>query len=460
MHFNKKTVTMKEERLQKSAKKIRDLLSSQKIEELKRLLQKNRPEDIAEIFPRFDHEEQLELFKYIDDKNAGTVLYELDEGIREDLVNILSEKRFAQVLKQMPPDEATDLLAELPEEEISRILRILPEEEAKDLEALLVYPEDTAGGRMTTDVVTVNEENSVEETMDYLRKHADVESVVYIYVTDKQNRLLGSVDLRKLVVTKPEMKIKEIINEDVVSVTATTPQEKVSALASKYDLMAIPVVNLRGKLLGRVTADDIMDVMEEEVNEDVFKMAATRDEELASLSPFSKARIRLPWLITCFAGTLISALIIHGFQTTLSKVVLLAMFIPAITGMGGNTALQSLAITIRSMTTGVIDKYQLSKVILREISTALLLGIFLGGLVGIIAGVWLDELNLGLIVGFSMALAVSISTMNGIFIPLFFRKIGIDPALASGPLLTTLNDVVGLSVYFGLSTLLLSIFKL
>jgi magnesium transporter len=460
MHFNKNNSAMKEKRFKNLVNTIKEFLLFQNTQDLKEFLSKKRPEDIAEIFPRFELEEQQELFKQLDDKNAGIVLYELDEGIREDLVGSLSEKKIAQVLKQMPPDEATDLLGEFSEEQISRILKILPEEEARELENLLGYPEDTAGGRMTSDVVAVNEENTVEETIKYLREHADVESVVYVYVTDKQNKLLGLVDLRKLVVSKPGAKIKEVINKDIMSVTANTPQEEVGTLVSKYDLMAIPVVNLRGKLLGRVTVDDIMDVLEEEVNEDVFKMAATRDEELVNLSPWSKAKIRLPWLMACFVGVLVSAGIIHRFQETLSKVVLLAMFIPAITGMGGNTALQSLAITIRSMTTGVIDRYRLSKVILREISTALILGVFLGGLVGVIAGIWLSGLSLGIIVGLSMALAVTISTMNGIFIPLFFRKVGIDPALASGPLLTTINDVVGLSVYFGLSSLLIFIFKL
>lgn len=460
MHFNRKIIAMKEKRFRKLAEKIKELFFSQKIEELRKLLQKKRPEDIAEIFPRLKPKERLKLFKYMDDKNSGTVLYELDEGIREDLVSSLSKKRVAQILKQMPPDEATDLLSELPEEKISEILKILPEEEAKELETLLVYPEDTAGGRMTTDVVAVNEENTVEETINYLRGHADVESVVYIYIVDKQNKFVGTVDLRKLVITNPKTKTKHIIDENIVSVTANTPQEEVGTLVSKYDLMAVPVVNLRGKLLGRVTVDDIIDVIEEEVNEDVFRMAATRDEELVNLSPFSKARIRLPWLIACLVGTLASAWVISAFQATLSKIIVLAMFIPAIMAMGGNTALQSLTMTIRSMSTGVIDRYQLSKVILREISTALILGVCLGGLAGVIAGVWLSELGIGLIVGVSMTLAVTISTMNGLFIPLFFRKIGIDPALASGPLLTTLNDVVGLSVYFGLSTLLLVIFEL
>ncbi|HIE44451.1 MAG TPA: magnesium transporter [Candidatus Omnitrophica bacterium] len=451
---------MEEDTFLKLSEELKKLLLSKKTQELRRLLIKERPEDIAEVFPRLEPEQQLELFSLIEDKDAGTVLYELDEGIREKLINQLPEERVVQIIKLMPPDEATDLLEELPEEEIFRILKVLPEEEAKELEILLTYPADTAGGIMTTDVIKVNEENTIEETIDYLRENADVESVVYIYVVDRQNKLLGTVDLRKLVITNPQMKIKGIIEEDIVSVTAYTPQEEVASLAAKYDLMAIPVVNQRGRLLGRVTIDDIMDVMAEEVNEDVFKMAATRDEELANLSPFSKAKIRLPWLITCLVGTLASAWIIHSFQVTLSKVIVLAMFIPAIMGMGGNTALQSLAITIRGMTTGVIDRYQLSKVIWREISTALILGLFLGGLVGIIAGVWLSRVSLGFIVGISMTLAVTLSTMNGIFVPLFFRRIGIDPALASGPLLTTINDVVGLSVYFGLSTLLFYVFGL
>jgi len=442
---------------EKELELIKEYLQEDNTSQLKQLLSESRPEDLAELFPALEREEQLSLIDLLDEEDAGTLLDELDSALQEDIVEQLSQERLGQIIQKMPPDEATDLLEILPEEEVSLILESIAEEKSTPIRELLTYPEDTAGGRMTTNIIRVYEDNTVEEAINYLREKGETEEpFFYIYVTDKQNRLVGIVNLKKLVTAQSEVKIKQIMEEEeVISVTTNTPQEEVASLVSKYDLMAIPVINRRRKLLGGVTVDDIMDVIEEEVNEDVYKMAATKDEELANLSPFSKARIRLPWLITCLMGTLVSASILHFFKDTLSQKVVLTLFIPAIMAMGGNSGLQSLTITVRSMTTGVLDRYSIAKVILRELSTAMLLGIIFGALMGVISGIWIHKHTLGFIVGISMFLAISLSSLTGIFVPLLFRKIGIDPAIASGPLITTLNDITAIFVYLGLATLLI-----
>jgi magnesium transporter len=298
---------------------------------------------------------------------------------------------------------------------------------------------------------------TIDEAIQHLRENPPGRQIFYIYVIGEEEELLGTVPLDRLVTEAPHRKLRDIALSNVISATPEVDREEAVRLVTQYDMLALPVVDEQNRLLGVVTIDDAMDTLQEEATEDIYKLAGTSDDELLSRSAFRVAQLRLPWLFVCLGGSLFSGFIIRIFSGTITQAIAIASFIPAIMAMGGNTGLQSSTATVRGIATGYISISKVAGIILKEIRTALIMGIACGLAMALVAFLWKGrQTTLGLVVGSSIFLAVSLSATMGVLIPIVFKRMNVDPAVASGPLITMINDITGLAVYLTLATILLS----
>ena len=445
-------------RLDRIRKRISFLYTEKKEEELIRLLSRAHPEDLPLLIEEIEIKARVRLLESLKPKSIGITLRESEPAARTELLKRLNQETLARALDSLPPDEGADIIGELDHREADELLSLIERERSQEIRGLLRFPEDTAGGRMTPEVVSIKEEATVQEAIDELRKLGpEIEEAIFsLYVIDRNGQLIGLVPLQRLITAAPDVLIKDVLSRNINYVYIDTDQEELARVVKEHNLSAIPVVDKKERLVGRVTADDVMDILEEETTEDIYKMAATDDDELATRSALKTAGIRLPWLIVCIIGSVfVSGAVISFFEGTLMQVIALASFIPVITATGGNTGLQSSTIIIRRLALNSAAGIPKINIFLKEIRTAAILGVVCGGLVFLMALVWKQEPLLGFIVGVSLFLAVAIASLSGMMIPLIFKRVGIDPAVASGPFITTLNDVIGLTIYLGLASLLL-----
>ena len=344
----------------------------------------------------------------------------------------------------MPFDDAADLLSELPDQDQNRYLDLLELDDQQDVRELMNYPEDSAGGLMTTEYVAIREDITAARAIEELRQIApDAETVYYVYVINTENKLVGVISLRELIIATPSAIIKDILRSNVISVPVDMDQEEVAHIVSKYNFLAVPVVDHEGALLGIITVDDVIDVIHEEASEDLYRLAGTTDEEAETEEPFgariiTSLRSRLPWLLITLLGGLISGQVLNTFSDKISAVVALSFFIPLLTGMGGNVGTQSSTVTVRAIAMGKVSSKNVFSVILREAILGLSMGTVLGLLVGIIASLWLGMPMLGICVGLALLSNVFTAATVGTLVPIIFRKIGIDLAVASAPFISCL----------------------
>ena len=389
-----------------------------------------------------------------------------EEPVRSEIVSELDDREVSEIAEQMPPEEAADLLSEMTEERAEHVLELMADTEAGEVEDLLQYPPESAAGLMSPALVRVREDRSAGDLLGQIRGDAEMheEEIYNIYVVDAADRVLGTVSVWDLLRASADTPVREVM-EDVQAIPADMDQEEVATLFRKYDLASAPVVGPDGRLLGRIVFDDIQDVVEEEMTEDMSKFAGTNDEELASSSSITTARLRLPWLLVCLAGTFVSGSVIHSYGATLRANFLLMIFVPAVMATAGNSGLQTATMTIRSLATGYIERVGARAEVLRQLKASLIVAIACGLVGGLAASVWSGlspgatagshPFLLGGIIGGSMFAALCVSATLGVFVPLTFRRIGIDPAVASGPLITTSSDIFSLMVYLGVATALL-----
>ncbi|WP_429885321.1 magnesium transporter [Geoalkalibacter halelectricus] len=425
---------------------------------LAKLLGKIHPADIAHLFRYLDLKEQRILFTLIEDaETSAYVLSELDHAVGAQLLEQIDRETITEVLQEMPYDDAVDIIRNMPEELAEEILTIMQDEDSTEIEQLLQYDEYTAGGIMATEFFSLPEDMRVREAIAALQEAKDVEMVFYVYVTDDYGHLVGVLSLRQLLTVAPDKQLKDIMIRDVIRVTTDTDQEEVAHLVARYNILAIPVVDEHNKLMGIVTVDDVIDVLREEATDDIFKMAGTREEELLyGFQAFKIARLRLPWLITNLFGGVITGYLMWLFKATLEEIIALVSFVPVITGMGGNVGGQSATIVVRGFATGRIDSSTLRQVFFKELRVGVIMGAVCGLVVGIVALIWHGNPYLGLVVGLAMVTAMSVAASTGVLAPTFFKRIGIDPAIASSPFVQTANDITGILIYFGTATMFLS----
>ncbi len=436
---------------------IRRLMRKGATANLRRIVEKTHPADLATIFTELNDLEQGRLFQIlIQSQLAGDVLSELDAESLQGLVGSLGDEELAGILSEMDADDAADLLALLPEERREGILSAMNVEDSEDIGRLLEYPEDTAGGIMTSSFFALGERTTVHDAIEAIQGAEEAETVFYVYVVNEEGRLVGVVSLRQLITSPPTVTLRQIMNPDVILVDVGTDQEQVAALVAKYDLLAIPVVDEARRLVGIITVDDVIDVLREEATEDVFKMAGTSQEELVygnRVLPI--VRIRMPWLLINLLGGVLTGTILWWFRATVEEIIALVSFVPVITAMGGNVGTQSSSILVRAFATGRVDFSNLAAHLWKEIRVGLLLGVVCGLLVGVVAIWWHGNAYLGAVVCLSMFVAMTVAAAMGTLAPALFRKMKIDPAVASGPFVTTANDLTGILIYLGTATVFL-----
>ena len=405
--------------------------------------------DIAEIIEDLSIGNAHFFFNLIDEEKAALVLVELEDDIREDLLSDLTAKEIAgEVIDNLESDDAADVIAELSKEKKEEVLAYIEDEEhASDISDLLSYPEDTAGGLMAKELIKVNENWTTLQCLKEMRKQAEhVKEVHTIYVVDNDDELLGSMSLRKLLLIETNTPIKDIIKTDIVSVKATEDDEDVANIMNKYDLIVLPVVDNLNRLIGRITIDDVMDVVKEEAEKD-YQMASGISEDVESSdSIWELTRARLPWLLIGMIGGLLGAKVIGVFD--LENNFELAFFIPLIAAMGGNVGVQSAAIVVQGLANDSLKMENIFQKLIKELGVGLLNGIICSVIILGAAFSLGYSMELSLTVSISLLAVIVFAAVFGTFIPLTLEKYKIDPALATGPFITTVNDVLGLFIYF------------
>lgn len=411
------------------------------------------PADVALLLRRLPSDQSKQLFRWLPPELASDSLAELDETFRVSLLEDLSRPVLADLLDALDTDDAVDVLADLPDE---IALQLLPDlEDTEDLAELLEYGEETAGGIMAREYVTVQPNWTLQEATEEVRRHADdVDEIYTAYVVDGEETLVGVVSLKQLLLSPATVRIRDIMETDFISVSVDVDQEKVGQIVQRYDLLSVPVVDPKGRMMGRITIDDVVDVIRDEAEEDIQLMSGLPGEEETADTAVAVSRGRLPWLIVGLVGSGLSGTVIGAFEATLEQAVVLATFIPIVTAMGGNAAVQSAAIAVQGLGSGEIWMSDAFRRIGKEMAVALLNGTVIAALLcGTVALLGMgDVLMLVVTLGLTMLAVSLVATTNGALIPFVLTWLGIDPASAMGPFVTTLNDIVGLAIYFLIAT--------
>ncbi len=415
------------------------------------------PADLADELQRLPIEEAVQAIRSLHRDRAADVLAELDRQVASDIISNLDVAEISGLLSRLPHDEAADLVAELPLDQRHAVLSLLRPRESAKVAELLHYPEDSAGGIMTDKFITLPIDATIKECQETLRQRQEeeYEGILYLYAVDSNQKLAGVIPIRELVFRRPDRKIREIIHADVKSVYVNDDQEKVAQLFAQYHYIALPVLETDGRLVGVVKANDVIGVIQEEVTEDMQLMVGLSGEEHTH-TPWQKAvRKRLPWLYVNLATACLAATVVGFFENTIARWTALAIFFPIIAGMGGNTGMQALTVTIRSMALGEISGKDSRNALVKEIMLGIVNGLAVGLVVGIIGFVWKGNVMLGIIACVAMFLNMLAASISGVLIPFTLNFLKIDPALASSIFLTTITDIGAYFFFLGLATIVL-----
>jgi len=428
---------------------------------LSKLILKTHPADLSVVFRYFMDEEQIQVFSIMEEnEHTAEFLVELDDTLLANLLENESPERIAHVIQQASANDQSYILGTLEDEQAQSVIELLKAEEQEEIEELMGYPEDSAGAMMTTDVFTLYQDTSCQDALKSLQDQTEAEMVFYLYITDDDDRLVGVASLRALATTRSDTLLKDIMVKRVHSVRPETDQEEVAQIVAQYNYLAVPVLDADDHLIGIVTVDDVVDVIREEATEDFLQMAgAGKDREILLKSSWENARARFPWLFASWIGGIVAATIIGAFEHMLQSIIALAAFIPVIIGMGGNIGTQSSTIIVRGMATGRIEIGSEMKVLFKEIRVGLILGGLYGLMLGLFAKFRFIDVDpmLGVVVGLSIGCSMLMAVAVGTFIPMFLRKVDIDPAIATGPFVTTSIDILGVLFYFVIAGYFLSI---
>ena len=424
-------------------------------------LRSMHPADLAKVFEECDPSLHSELLSRLGDEKRAELLVHLDPMDRQQLLEQTSVREIAELIGELDSDDAADVLGDLEEDTVVRVLEVREQEEpdeAEDLRELLKYPKDSAGGLMQVEVASIRCSATSTEAIQALRSwQDDVENMHFIFVVDDDDRFIGTVRMARLALARPQTPIADLMEAKFVEVRPTIDQEEVARVFAKYDIISLAVTDAESRLLGRILVDDVVEVMEEEADEDAYRMVGSDAEELLyGDRPLRISLIRLPWLVVNLVGGFCTGLLLWIFQATLEQTIALVAFVPVITAMGGNVGSQSAMIVIRGYATGRIDPSAVGTTVFREGSIGLLMGLLCGGMIGLASVIWLGDPTLGLVVSVAMFAAMSVATAIGALAPVAFRRIGVDPAIAAGPFVTTANDITGILIYMLTATALLS----
>ncbi len=435
--------------------KIREGLSEGKWDEVTTLLESLRRSDQAEVFSDLPPEQQQEILPLLDPEDSADILEELEDEDVFEIANLLETDRLVEIVDEMEPDEAADLLGDISSEQAEEVLKRI--DESDEVRFLLEHPDETAGGVMTALDVHIQQDMTVDEAIWHLRHLSPTsENIYYLFVQDEKDFLVGVVSLRDLVVAKPGTIIRGIMDQEPISVKVEADQEDAARLMQRYDLLALPVVDDVGKLVGLITYDDLLDVLEDEATEDIYRLGGIPKEQPADVPLFSAMKTRLPWLVLNLLTAMISVAVLSLFENTIAQVAVLAAFFPIVAGVSGSAATQTLTVTVRGLALGDIAPKEGLRTLVRELLLGLVNGLSIGLIVAVIALFWKGTPLLGLVVGGSTLLNMLCAGLAGVVVPLLMQRLKFDPALASPILVTTTTDTFGYFIYLGLATLMIT----
>ncbi len=478
---------------QELQEQIEQLLERQDIDSLQAALSDARSADVAEIVEVLPEESRRLIFDALEPHEAGEVLEKIDEATRAQLVEQLPSEKLTDIVATMPPDEAADVIAAIGEEKTQEVLEQIDREDSEEIKKLLDYEEDSGGGIMTSELIQAPYAGTVRDAIHALRQSDPEEEFYFVFVTDEKGVYKGAVSAQALLRHPRATPLAEVMDVDIPTIPINTDQEEIATIFRKNDLIAAPVLDENGVLVGRITADDIVDVMDEEAEEDVLVMAGTSPEELGTHRSLRAATVRLPWLLICMVSSLFSAMLLYPFfmpHFSLTNWVVILMFVPAIAAMGGNSGMQTAVVVVRGIATGDLAALRFAQVVIRELKVAFLVAITCAVVAGSVVGAWLTWFPLpqeagatattvhsgdsqdanapfdrheapafALSVGVAMFSAIMLSSLWALLLPFLFRMIGIDPAISCGPLVTTTNDIISFITYFSLAMFMLRLFE-
>ncbi|MBI5560143.1 MAG: magnesium transporter [Deltaproteobacteria bacterium] len=431
---------------------LKESIEREDLEGVKKLIAPLHPTDVAAVLKGLEGPQVTWVFRLLKKDVASAVLLELDDRMRELLVASVSSGELAQLVGEMESDDATDIVGELPLAEANEVLAGIDKEDARKVQKLLAYPEDTAGGKMQAELVSVRETATVREAIEEVRrKSKEIDNISNVFVVDSEGRFSGSVALNKLILAEEDGPIKGITDTKAVKVTTDVDQEQVAKMFQRYDLLNMPVVDKNGRLVGRITIDDIVDVIEEEISEDFYRVASLNIGERVLDSAGRSFGMRAPWLLINLATAFIAAAVVKVFESTIGRLVILAVFMPIVAGMGGNAATQTIAVVVRGLALGELPPNSARKVLIKEVLVGLANGILTGIVAMGVSYILGANPMVGLLLFLAMMANLVIAGFSGTIIPLALKWWGADPALASSIFVTTCTDVGGFLSFLGLA---------
>ena len=448
--------------IQTTVERIREILEDDSNSQLKEELNGFHSADLADIFQELKPEERLECFNLIEEEKAAEMIEYLPPNLQVEILGDIDTDLAARIIQKLPHDATADVLGDMEEDETEAYLESLPQKFSEEVRELMNYDEDTAGGMMTPLFMTVTPNMIVKDVLDYIRNRAEEDNIdlYYVYVTDRQEHLLGVVSLRSLLVSPFKTKIADIMNSDIVKLHIDDYRDTISDVFMKYQFDSLPVVDQYNHLRGIVTWDDAQDAVEEETTEEIYASSGIStgsidEDEILDGSIFTSIRARTPWLFVTLIGELIAVNVANYYGKTLQALPIIAIFMPLLAGLAGNIGTQSITLIVRGLSTGQLTMASTLKHILRESFIGFLIGAFFGAVVMLFTWGWQHNIELGVIVGAAMALNMALATLIGTLTPFAMKRLDIDPAVASGPVIATAIDVLGLAVYFSLASIFL-----
>ena len=440
--------------------RIREILDDENTKQLRDVLDGYHAADLADIFSELSAHERLSCFNLIDEEKAADLLEYLPAQLQVELLGIIDQEKASKLLSQMPHDEAADVLGDMEEDESESYLDKLPRKFSSEVRELMTYNEESAGGIMNPVVLTVNADSDVKDVLDTIRIKAEKDNLdlYYVYVVDKQYHLLGVVSLRILLTSPVKKKVVEIMTRDIVKLHVDDRQDYIADEFMKYQFSALPVVDLYNRLKGIVTWDDVQDIVEEETTEEIYTSSGIATElvededDILSGNLLHAVKARTPWLFITLIGEFFAVTVANHFNHVLKILPVIAIFMPLLAGLGGNIGTQSITLMVRGLSTGQVSLKSAAYHILRESVIGLLIGAIFGMLVMIVTCGWQHHVGLGIVVGVSMTINMTCATLIGTLTPFVLKKMKVDPAIASGPVIATTIDVIGLFIYFSFCT--------
>jgi len=442
---------------QETVDRIRALIASADPSELDVALEALHPADIADVLQELPDEERVAVLKRLDTERAAEVLTEIDEHSGQALLQLLTDHEVVSLVEEMPTDDAADFMSTLPPDTTRRVEALLSAEDREQIQDLMRFHEESAGGIMEAEFVAVRETATIDGAIDVVRASADeIENLQKVYVVNEAGQLTGVLKVLDLIVHPRTSSVREHMETQVIAVPVDMDQEEVAAMFGKYDEFALPVVDHDNRLVGRITVDDIIDVIEEEASEDIAHIAGTTEDEIGEPSVFKVSRSRLPWLAAGLVGELFNALLMDRYQITIRTFVTLVFFVPLIVATAGNTGMQGAIVVVRELALGEIDVLDTARRVLKELTVGLLNGLVLGAFLFAVVTLWQHDIGLGLLLWSALMTVMLVAALVGSSIPLILQRWGIDPAISMGPFITMLNDVLGLAIYLALARIYLA----